>query len=241
MIANSNISIEDNPIPISSTVKYLDSFIDQNLTFQREVKKVLRKLACGIKTLNAIKNTFNINTRLIIMNALVLSHLHCSSIILNSITQNLVASLDQQLSWTIKSCFNRRKFDSSRDLKFNIVFYRSDTFWTSNSYVISGGCLKIHSLRSKPCHSLVSRHLKIKERLDCQVRHGTSILENCVIKRGCKLWNSYHTKHPDSTSKYNYNRVKVKFQEYFYELFLEDSDTKVYGKLSWKEFRFIKN
>ena len=74
-------------------------------------------MACGIETLNAIQNPFNINTRLIIMNALVLSNLRYSSIILNSITQTLVASLDQQLNWAIKSCFNRRKFDSSRDLK----------------------------------------------------------------------------------------------------------------------------
>ena len=74
-------------------------------------------MAYGSKTLNAIKNPFDINIRLIIMNAHVLSHLHYSSIILNSITQNLVASLDQQLNWAIKSCFNQRKFDSSRDLK----------------------------------------------------------------------------------------------------------------------------
>ena len=93
VIANSNISIEDNQITISSTVKYLGFFIVQNFTFQQEVKNVLRMMACGIKTLNAIKNPFNINKRLSIMNALVLSHLHYSSILLNSITRNLVASL----------------------------------------------------------------------------------------------------------------------------------------------------
>ena len=78
-------------------------------------------------------------------------------------------------------------------------------------------------------------------KLDCQVRRRTSILENCLKKRVCKLWNSYHAKHPDSTSKYNYKTVKVKFKEYFYELFLEDRDTKHYEKLGWKEFRFNSN
>ena len=67
----SNISFEDNQIPISSTVTYLGFFLDQNLTFQQEAKNV----ACGNKTLNAIKNLFNTSTRfIIIVNALVLSH-----------------------------------------------------------------------------------------------------------------------------------------------------------------------
>ena len=112
LIANSNISIEDNQIPISSTVYYLGFFLDQNLTFQQELKNVLRKMARGTKTLNAIKIPFKINTRLIIMNTLNLSKIHSSSFILNSITQNLVASLGQQLNWAIKLSFNRRKFDS---------------------------------------------------------------------------------------------------------------------------------
>ena len=115
MTENSNISIEDNQIPISSTVKYIGFFHDPNLTFQQEVKNVLRQKTCGIKTLNAIKSPFNINTR-VIMNSLALSHLHYSSIILNSITQNRVASLEQQLNSTIISCFNRQKIDCSRDL-----------------------------------------------------------------------------------------------------------------------------
>ena len=199
VIAKWNISIEDIQIPISSTVKYLGFFLDQNLTFSS--KNVLRKMACGIKILNAIKNPFNINTRLIILIALVLSHLHHSSIILNSITQNLVASLDQQLNWAIKLRFNRRKLHSSRNLKVQYSF--TDPILSGlETHVISGGSHKTHSLLSKPCQYLLSLYLKVKTRkLDCQVRHRTSIIENCVIRRGCKLRNSYHAKHPESTSK----------------------------------------
>ena len=132
VIANSNISIEDNQIPISSTVKYLVSILDQNLTTQQKVKNVLRKMASGIETLNAIKNPFNITTRLIIMIALVFGHLHYSSNILNSITQNIAASLDQQLNWAIKSFFSRRIFDSARDLKVQ-YHVLPIMFWASNS------------------------------------------------------------------------------------------------------------
>ena len=113
MISNSVISIEDNQILNCKTSRL---FLDQKTTFQQK-KNVLLNMAWGVETLNSIKNFFNKNTRFIIMNALVLSHFHCSLILLNSMTQTFVASLDQQLNWAIKLCINRRKFDSSRDLK----------------------------------------------------------------------------------------------------------------------------
>ena len=71
----------------------------------------------GIKTLNVIKAPFSIKTRLLLMNALVVSHLHYSSIVINSISKQLITSLEKQMSWAVKSCFNRNKFDSSSDLK----------------------------------------------------------------------------------------------------------------------------
>ena len=182
LIANSNISFEDSQIPISSTLKFLGFFIDQNLTIQQEVKNVFRKKACGIETLNAIKNLSTINTRLIIMNALVLSHLHYSSIILIPISQNLVASLDQQLKWAIQLYVNRGNFDLSRDLKIQYhVFYRSDTFWFSNSFVISGGCQIIHSLHSKLCHFLISLCLKTKELVNWIVKTNIELSFSKVV------------------------------------------------------------
>ena len=74
-------------------------------------------MAYGTRTLNAIKNPLFINTRLIIMNAIALCHRKYSSVILNSITHNLVASLDQQPNWAIKLCFNRLKFYTLRQFK----------------------------------------------------------------------------------------------------------------------------
>ena len=73
-------------------------------------------MAYGTRTLNAIKNPFIINTRLIMMNAIALLHQKSWSVILNSITQNLIPSLDQQPNWAIKLCFNRLKFYTSRKL-----------------------------------------------------------------------------------------------------------------------------
>ena len=98
-------------------VKYLGIYLDQSLNFQEEVKNILRKMAMGIKTLNVIKHPFPVSTRILLMNALILSHLHYSSVVIQGISNNLTVSLEKQLSWAVKSCFNRKKIGSSADLK----------------------------------------------------------------------------------------------------------------------------
>ena len=98
-------------------MKYLGVYLDQNLDFQDEMKNILRKIATGIKTLYAIRDFFPTATRLLLLNGLVLSHLHYSSILLTGISENLITTLEKQLNWEIKACFNRTKFDHSTDLK----------------------------------------------------------------------------------------------------------------------------
>ena len=106
------IKVKNQIINTSTTVKYLGVYLDQNLDFQDEVKNILRKMATGIKTLYAIRNIFPTATRLL-LNALVLSHLHYSSVLLTGISENLITTLEKQLNWGIKACFNRTKFDHS--------------------------------------------------------------------------------------------------------------------------------
>ena len=36
---------------------------------------------------------------------------------MNGILQNLRLPLEKQLSWAVKACFHKKKYDSSRDLK----------------------------------------------------------------------------------------------------------------------------
>ena len=55
---NTNLIVKDEVIRSSSTVKYLGVYLEQNLTFQEEVKHILRKMACGIKTLYSIRDYF---------------------------------------------------------------------------------------------------------------------------------------------------------------------------------------
>ena len=74
-------------------------------------------MATGIKTLYAIRDVFPTATRLLLLNALVLSHLDYSAILLTGISENLITTLEKQLNWGIKARFNRSKSGHSTDLE----------------------------------------------------------------------------------------------------------------------------
>ena len=74
-------------------------------------------MAAGIKTIYTIRRTIPYIMKKLILNELVLSHIHYSATIMQSINQNLVLTLNRQLNWAVKASFFRKKFDLSRDLK----------------------------------------------------------------------------------------------------------------------------
>ena len=109
--------VDNVVIDEKEAIKYLGVHIDRLLIFQEETKHILNQMAAGIKTIYAIRRTSPDNMKKLILNAFVLSHLHYSATIIQSINQNLVLTLDRQLNWAVKASFFRKKFDSSRDLK----------------------------------------------------------------------------------------------------------------------------
>ena len=62
-------------------------------------------MACGIKTLYTVKSFLSQEFCLKLLNALVLSQLQHPAILLNGISQNLITSLEKQLSWAVKYLF----------------------------------------------------------------------------------------------------------------------------------------
>ena len=114
-----SIKVSNETIIPSSNIKYLGVISDRNLTFQDEVKSILQKMAFGIKSINSIKNCLPINTRLLLLKAIIVSHIHYPAVLLSGISSSLLISLKKQLSWAVKICFNRRKYDHSSDLKFD--------------------------------------------------------------------------------------------------------------------------
>ena len=84
------ITLDDKKIEEKTNVKYLGVVLNQFLTFQDEIKNILWKMACGIKTLQSIKKPLSVKTRLLIMHALVISHLHYPAILSSGISANLM-------------------------------------------------------------------------------------------------------------------------------------------------------
>ena len=114
---NQELMVRNETIKTSDCVNYLGVFLDQNLNFQNEVKNLLKKkMACGIKTLCTLRESFPEKTRIMILYALVISHVHYSAILRNGISENLLTILEKQLSWAVKAFFNR-KCDHSAVLK----------------------------------------------------------------------------------------------------------------------------
>ena len=74
-------------------------------------------MAVGIKVIYSIKNIFPEKTRSALLNVLVLSHLHYPIVLFSGLKKSLRVTLNKQLNWRLKACFNRTKFDRTTDLK----------------------------------------------------------------------------------------------------------------------------
>ena len=81
LMENSKLEVKGQSIEATNSVNYLGDYPDKNLTFQEEVKHVLRKLACGMKTVFFIRRKFPVKTRLRLLNALVIGNLHYPAIL----------------------------------------------------------------------------------------------------------------------------------------------------------------
>ena len=51
------------------------------------------------------------------INYLVISHLQYSDVLLSTVDNRLIVSLEKQLSWVVEACYHPSKFESSTDIK----------------------------------------------------------------------------------------------------------------------------
>ena len=70
-------TISQFPIKQVSTVKCLDIYIDENLTWECHVNELSKKIASGINTIKRIRYSVPYKTLLSIYNPLVQPHLDC--------------------------------------------------------------------------------------------------------------------------------------------------------------------
>ena len=189
---NTNLIVEDEVIRSRSTLKYLGVYLDQNLTFQEEVKHILRKMACGIKTLYSIRDYFPEKVRLLLLNALVISHLHYPEILLNGWTEYLNTTLEKQLNWGIKACFIRTKYYRSSDLKIkhNILPIRYFLKNKSLLYFWKWKNNLIPAFRDSQLETDKIRKQSRTETLYFNTFCRSDFLRNSFFKKTVTLWNT---------------------------------------------------
>ena len=72
------VTVGSTLVKISDQCKYLGVTIDKHLGFQTQVKKVLKNMAVGIKTVETVQHRFPTGELLMLFHALVMSHLEYS-------------------------------------------------------------------------------------------------------------------------------------------------------------------
>ena len=82
---NLKLQVKNQSTSLSSFVKYLGVYLDQTLTYEKQEKHVLKKMACGNKTIHAVKQFLPEKRCLLLLIALLLSHLHYPAILLQGL------------------------------------------------------------------------------------------------------------------------------------------------------------
>ena len=197
-------------------------------------------MACGIKTLYALRESFPEKTLILLLNALVISHVHYSAILLNGISDNLLTTLEKQLSWAVKACFNRKKFDHSADLKVqhNILPMRYLLNYKSALYFWKFTHDMIPSLakENRPSTAVLRKHKRTNQ-VYIDIKNNTQLIKNSFFNKVVPIWNTL----PGNmkTKEHTYNTTKAKMKQFFLQKFKSESDIPEFNKRCWKDFIFL--
>ena len=148
-------------------------------------------MTCGIKTLYSLREVISDNYKVLTLNALVISHLHYSAVLLNGINNNLIRSLEKQLSCGVKACFHRKKNDSSLDLiiknKILPIRHSLDQKLFFHLWKIVSKKLPAYQMIEYPTLKLIKH--EPSKKIFFNIKTQSSYLENCVFKRGTIIYN----------------------------------------------------
>ena len=235
------ITLDDKIIEQKTNVEYLGVVLDQFLSLQDEIKKILRKMACGIKTLQSIKKPLPVKTRLLIMNALLISRLHYPAILSSGISANFMISLEKQLSWAVKTCCDCANYDSSSDLKLKHNILPVTMFL---DYKIICHFWKIQN-QLLPAYNNIEYNNQQKninkrnKKLCFGDRYNGQYIENFFFKMSVIIWSKLTDNKVNFKGILTYRKAKIKFKIYYLFFFKEDPSVATHGKISWKSFKFI--
>ena len=90
--------------------------IDSKLNFHVQLNKVLSNMATAIRSIYLLRYQLPLQARLMLFKSLVLSHSTFSVPFFQNLNFSAMQRISRQISWGIKVCYMRKKFERSTDL-----------------------------------------------------------------------------------------------------------------------------
>ena len=166
-------------------------------------------------------------------------HLHYFAILLTGITENLITTLEKQLKWGIKACFNGSKFDHSTNLKIRhkILPVRYFLDYKCLSYLWKYKNNLIPAFNNKlqfPTAKIMIHKRTQTEYSDMTIR--SEFIRNCFYKKTLPLWNTL----PRNMikEKISFETMKKRIKSFLFKRYENDIDRPQNGIKCWSVCRF---
>ena len=143
----------------------------------------------AIRSNDLIRHQVPLNSRIILFNSLVLSHLSFSAIFFQNLSAKNLKRLNRQINWVIKVCFLRKKSDKARDLLIQTKTLSAELIIAKMSLV------KFHYDIARPQNSenfygYLSLHQNTRtKQFKFRQNAKTSFGMNSIVRQCVQKWN----------------------------------------------------
>ena len=191
------ITIDDTVRHMEDKVKNLGVIFDSRVSFEHHINSLCSRLNRILSYLNRVKNTLDQNSRVLLINSLIFSHLNYCCSIWGKCTEKLQYEIQKCINFAAKVASNGKYLKRDhvtkllRDLKwinFNSILQLNEaSFMYKYLYVSADSNVKKinFDLRNKVSQRITRNHSDVH--IDYR---RTAVGQKAVSVSGAKLWNS---------------------------------------------------
>lgn len=234
LTTDTRLHVFDTKIDQSQSVKYLGVSIDKHLTLEQQVNNVLRKMAVGIKTISAIRETIPLKSRILLLHSLVLSHFKYASPLFTCLSCQLLHKLNVQLNWGLRICYFKPKRYSATELKLRTkimpIEKQIDILVLQKFWKLIHSQWQPFKLLAFPNYSITTNERTGALRT---INHyKTNVLKHSFLNTAVRLWNEL----PNSVKDRNeFQSFKQTINTHFFKTYSEYPHDRIINN-AWNDF-----